>query len=393
MAKNVAQVFAANPITVIGNTDVIYVVQTDTTDAAISGANLKAMFILAGSIITPAQGGTGVNNGTSTITIGGNVAFSGAFTFAGTLTANTAVTFPVSGTLATTGQLPTPAALTESNDTNVTMTLGGTPATALLQAVSMTLGWSGQLALTRGGTNASLVASNGGIFYSTASAGAILSGTATANQVLLSGSSTTPAWSTAVYPASTTINQILYSSAANTITGIVAAASSILVTNASSVPAWGTTLPSFTTNTITFSPTTAGLKGTTTNDSTAAGNVGEFISSTVAAGAPLTISNGAVTSLTSISLSAGDWDVNANVYTSGTTITAVACGISVANNTLPATQFIAQIVPGVGSTVGGLAAPFQRVSLASTTTYYIIVFAQGTGTLTAVGGIYARRAR
>ncbi|MBK7883525.1 MAG: hypothetical protein IPJ81_06800 [Chitinophagaceae bacterium] len=46
----------------------------------------------------------------------------------------------------------TPAALTKSDDTNVTATLGGTPATALLQAVSLTLGWTGQLSITRGGT-------------------------------------------------------------------------------------------------------------------------------------------------------------------------------------------------------------------------------------------------
>lgn len=46
----------------------------------------------------------------------------------------------------------TPAALTKTDDTNVTLTLGGTPATALLQATSLTLGWSGQLAIARGGT-------------------------------------------------------------------------------------------------------------------------------------------------------------------------------------------------------------------------------------------------
>lgn len=46
---------------------------------------------------------------------------------------------------------PTPAALTSVNDTNVTVVLGGTPATALLQATSLTMGWSGLLALNRGG--------------------------------------------------------------------------------------------------------------------------------------------------------------------------------------------------------------------------------------------------
>jgi len=45
-------------------------------------------------------------------------------------------------------------ALTRTNDTNVTLTLGGTPATSLIQPVSLTMGWSGQLAVDRGGTGA-----------------------------------------------------------------------------------------------------------------------------------------------------------------------------------------------------------------------------------------------
>lgn len=49
----------------------------------------------------------------------------------------------------------TPAALTKTDDTNVTLTLGGTPATALLQATSLTLGWTGTLATGRGGTGVS----------------------------------------------------------------------------------------------------------------------------------------------------------------------------------------------------------------------------------------------
>jgi hypothetical protein len=47
------------------------------------------------------------------------------------------------------GIVVTPAALTRNNDTNVTLTLGGTPNTSLLQAVSLTLGWSGTLADAR----------------------------------------------------------------------------------------------------------------------------------------------------------------------------------------------------------------------------------------------------
>lgn len=49
----------------------------------------------------------------------------------------------------------TPSALSKTDDTNVTLTLGGTPGTALLQATSITVGWSGTLAVARGGTGAS----------------------------------------------------------------------------------------------------------------------------------------------------------------------------------------------------------------------------------------------
>ena len=45
--------------------------------------------------------------------------------------------------------LPTPAALTKTDDTNVTLTLGGSPSTALLAATSLTLGWTGTLADSR----------------------------------------------------------------------------------------------------------------------------------------------------------------------------------------------------------------------------------------------------
>lgn len=45
------------------------------------------------------------------------------------------------------------AALTKTDDTNVTLTLGGAPTTALLEATSITVGWTGTLGVARGGTN------------------------------------------------------------------------------------------------------------------------------------------------------------------------------------------------------------------------------------------------
>ncbi len=69
--------------------------------------------------------------------------------------------------------------------------------------------------------------------------------TATSGQVLQSaGASADPAFSTAVYPSTTTINQVLYSSSANTITGLASAASSVFVTDISSIPSLSQTLPS-----------------------------------------------------------------------------------------------------------------------------------------------------
>lgn len=50
------------------------------------------------------------------------------------------------------------SALTKTDDTNVTLTLGGSPTTALLAAASLTLGWTGTLAVARGGTGQSTVA-------------------------------------------------------------------------------------------------------------------------------------------------------------------------------------------------------------------------------------------
>lgn len=94
------------------------------------------------------------------------------------------------------------------------------------------------ITLAEGGTGASLSASNGGIFYSNASTGAILSGTATANQILMSGSSTAPSWSTATYPVTTVANELLYSSSTNTVANLASGNSASLVSNSSGVPSW-----------------------------------------------------------------------------------------------------------------------------------------------------------
>lgn len=100
------------------------------------------------------------------------------------------------------------------------------------------------IALLYGGTNAALAASNGGIVYSSATALAILAATATANQMLQSGSNAAPSWSTTTWPATTTINQLLYSSSANVISGLATSNSAVLITSAGGIPSLSQTLPS-----------------------------------------------------------------------------------------------------------------------------------------------------
>lgn len=52
-------------------------------------------------------------------------------------------------------------ALSKTDDTNVTLTLTGTPLTALLKTVGITVGWTGTLAATRGGTGLSALGTAG----------------------------------------------------------------------------------------------------------------------------------------------------------------------------------------------------------------------------------------
>jgi hypothetical protein len=85
------------------------------------------------------------------ITVSGTFAITGVGTISQYIDGTGALqTFPTIPTV-------TPSALTKTDDTNVTLTLGGTPATSLLQAVSLTLGWSGTLATGRGGTGLSTI--------------------------------------------------------------------------------------------------------------------------------------------------------------------------------------------------------------------------------------------
>lgn len=130
----------------------------------------------------------------------------------------------------------TGAALTKTDDTNVTLTLGGTPTTALLRATSLTLGWTGTLSSTRGGL---------GVSNPTAHGILVAEGASAVNPIVLS-SGQILIGSTGADPVAAAINSG---------TGILVgnAAGSITVTNT------GVTSLAGTANQITASASTGGV--------------------------------------------------------------------------------------------------------------------------------------
>lgn len=78
------------------------VLQAGATDPVYGALNLGQSAAVTGALGS-ANGGTGVNNGSSTLTLGGNLTTAGAFASTLTFTGATSVTFPTSGTLMNTG--------------------------------------------------------------------------------------------------------------------------------------------------------------------------------------------------------------------------------------------------------------------------------------------------
>jgi hypothetical protein len=164
----------------------------------------------------------------------------------------------------------------------------------------------------------------------------------------------------------------------------------------------GTTPSSGKFTTITASSTitpssTAGIVGTTTNDNANAGSVGEFITATgTSVSLPIA---GTTTNITSISLTAGDWDVSGTVQVnnSANVLSNAVAGISTTTGTQGAVGTFSQIA----TTASGAffitmtqATPVVRLSLSGTTTVFLIASgfaASGTGT--GSGVISARRRR
>jgi len=143
-------------------------------------------------------------------------------------------------------------------------------------------------------------------------------------------------------------------------------------------------------------------KGTTTNDSAAAGYIGEYIElvTSTSQNFPTSTQYGDLNGgAADISLTAGDWDVTVTFRTNlnSSTCTDVSCGISITsgNSTTGLVSgsnlfLMAPPTSSYGTNMGFV----YRVSLASTTTVYLKYMANySAGTPQARGRISARRVR
>jgi hypothetical protein len=148
---------------------------------------------------------------------------------------------------------------------------------------------------------------------------------------------------------------------------------------------------------------TGGIVGTATNNNAAAGYIGEFLSSVVLIGAAVPITTTTQTNITTLALTAGDWDVWGSLWTlpaAGTTTDTVAAAVSQTSATLPTTPAIGganQQLRGLATAatqVVVIATGTTRISLAAPATIYLVGFISfAVSTMSAYGSLSARRAR
>jgi len=149
----------------------------------------------------------------------------------------------------------------------------------------------------------------------------------------------------------------------------------------------------------TYADTKLAQAGTITNDNAAAGNIGEYIESVIASGSGLALTSNVAKNVTSISLTAGDWDVfgfAGLIGVAGTTFQFAFGGASTTSATLSGDEFFGygEGTFTLNSNTIQFPFPTKRFSLASTTTIFLVfqgVFAGSTAKC--FGRISARRMR
>lgn len=126
--------------------------------------------------------------------------------------------------------------------------------------------------------------------------------------------------------------------------------------------------------------TTGGLVGTTLANNANAGSIGEVVSSTIAVGSAVSMVTATPKTVTSVSLTAGDWECYGIVDLSGTGTTTVlssTSGIGGTTNVLPGDPnqltnfYLNQTVLG-GAVAPGILTPTVRENVSTTTTVFLV---------------------
>jgi len=152
-------------------------------------------------------------------------------------------------------------------------------------------------------------------------------------------------------------------------------------------------------NAVTIAP--GQISGETSNGNATAGKIGEYIESVIASGSAVALVTATAKTVTSISLTAGDWDVDAVVYhlpAATTSYTRYVGSLSTTTNTLDATpgrfaDFTQAALVSGGNTYNDVIPPY-RFSLSATTSIFLIALGTFTvSTASAYGIIRARRVR
>lgn len=141
------------------------------------------------------------------------------------------------------------------------------------------------------------------------------------------------------------------------------------------------------------------LLGTTAADNAPAGTWGQFLTNTLASGSAVSLTTATTANITSISLTAGDWQVFGTVAfnpDTTTTTTYMKAGISTTSATLGAQGSFTSLPVAIADNAEDavVPTPFVHVNVSATTTVYLVGRAAfAASTMTGYGQIIAWRVR
>jgi hypothetical protein len=318
--------------------------------------------------------------------------------------------------------------LTKTDDTNVTLTLGGSSSIALVNPASLTLGWSGVLAAARLNSNVVQVVTNDTNIIGSISAqnltlgwSGVLAAARGGTGISSLGTGIATFLGT---PSSANLRAALTDETGTGLAyfqgGALGTPSSGTLTNTTGLPlTTGVTgnLP-FANFPVGVSDTAIGYWGSTTASALAVNNCsnaltyststhtfgcstnGTYQSSIVAFGSGVALTNNVAKDVTLLSLTAGDWDCSGSVgfQPAGTTTVSGLQGfISTVSNTSPSAfaDNIGFAVLTASLTTGQvqiLTVPTTRFNIGSTTTIYLGALASfGVSTMNAPGMLRCRK--